>query len=423
MKKLDSKKIMTPNKQQLLLFNDLINWIFEYCPELKDYNSDLIFTDERINEIVSEKEDIAQIDIFFLGEQDFTSVNLIEFIDLIDQIKSIHVINNGFIQTQNNSYYIVSASDSKDNFILNENDNLQLHVKEKGILIDIVSESIIVGLAACKLEMYDENYWGTITSYQAINISYTNHQDRLNEVDELALLNSYLFEIADSLDIALFRTEIHLPEEYFYLEDDEQYKSLRELEPYNEGMKLFTSAVQIEDEELKFLNFYKVLEHFSPIAVNIEANELMRKKLDSPKSKFEDGDFIRSIFQLANSMRDRFNDEDLIKSAFITCVDFVGLFDELPISIQRKITGHLKVKKLEYGIDKQQITTASNIAAKVIYKTRNKVVHAKSNFIPDGEEIRSDEFAQLNRFMKFASSQAIRWYARQPNHFKQEIIN
>lgn len=271
--------------------------------------------------------------------------------------------------------------------------------------------------------MYDDNYWGTITPYQAINIFYQDNQYRLKDVDELALLNSYLFEIADTLNIALIHTDIHLPDEYEYIEDEEQHESLRELESYNEGMKLFTSAVQIEDEELKFLNFYKVLEHYSPIAVNIEANELMRKKLDSPKSKFEDGDFIRSIFQLANSMRDRFNDEDLIKSAFGTCVDFIGIYEELPISIQKKITGHLKLKKLEYGIDKQQISIASNIAAKIIYKTRNKVVHAKSNFIPDGEEIKSDEFAQLNQFMKFASSQAIRWYARQPNHLKQEIIN
>lgn len=414
---------MIPNKKQLLLFNDLINWIFKFCPDLEDYNSDLIFDEERINEIVTEEEDINEIDFFFLGEQNYTTVIFEEFIDLADQIKSLKIINNGFIQTKNHSFYIVSANDSRGDFILNENHNLQLHVKEKKISVDIVSESIIVGLAACNLAMYDDNYWGTITPYQAINISYEDHECRLNDMDELALLNSYLFEIADTLNIALIRTDIHLPEEYEYLEDEEQYESLRELEPFNEGMKLFTSAVQIEDEELKFLNFYKVLEHYSPIAVNIEANELMRKKLDSPKSKFEDGDFIRSIFQLANSMRDRFNDEDLIKSAFGTCVDFIGLYEELPLSIQKKITGHLKLKKLEYGIDRQQISIASNIAAKIIYKTRNKVVHAKSNFIPDGEEIKSDEFAQLNQFMKFANSQAIRWYARQPNHLKQEIIN
>lgn len=414
---------MTPNRKQLLLFNDLINWIFKFCPDLENYNSDLIFDEERINEIVTEEEDITEIDFFFLGEQNYTTVIFEEFIDLVDQIKSLMIINEGFIKTKNHSFYIVSANDSRGDFILNENHNLQLHVKEKKIFVDIVSESIIVGLAACNLAMYDDNYWGTITPYQAINISYEDHECRLNDMDELALLNSYLFEIADTLNIALIRTDIHLPEEYEYLEDEEQYESLRELEPFNEGMKLFTSAVQIEDEELKFLNFYKVLEHYSPIAVNIEANELMRKKLDSPKSKFEDGDFIRSIFQLANSMRDRFNDEDLIKSAFGTCVDFIGLYEELPLSIQKKITGHLKLKKLEYGIDRQQISIASNIAAKIIYKTRNKVVHAKSNFIPDGEEIKSDEFAQLNQFMKLASSQAIRWYARQPNHFKQEIIN
>lgn len=296
---------------------------------------------------------------------------------------------------------------------------------QKGkITLDVLNESFIVGLAASKLELYDDDYWGTAREYQSVQIVYEDEKEKFTDSDELELLNAYLFEIADSSNIALIRSEIHLPDEYHFRDDDEDdnYESLRELEPYNEGMRLFTSAVQIKDAELKFLNFYKVLEHFSPIAVNIEANELMRKKLDSPRGKFEDGDFIRSIFQLANSMRDRYNDEDLIKAAFNTCFDFVGLFDNLPDSIQKKINGHLKIKKMEYGIDKQQISTASNIAARIIYKTRNKVVHAKSNFVPDGEEINNEEFEKLNQFMKLASSQAIRWYSRQPNHLKQEII-
>ena len=187
-------------------------------------------------------------------------------------------------------------------------------------------------------------------------------------------------------------------------------------------MKLFVSAVQIEDPELKFLNFYKVLEHFSPIAVNIEANELMRKKLDAPKSSFEDGDYIRSIFELANSMRDRFNDEDLIKASFNTCFDLVGLFNKLPETIKKKIKKHIGASELTYSTDKQKITTASNIAGKIIYKTRNKVVHAKSNFTLTGDEVSPSEFTELNDFMKEASSQAVRWYSRQPNHLKLEII-
>lgn len=260
----------------------------------------------------------------------------------------------------------------------------------------------------------------------AIEVIYENKDKILTEIQELELINSFVFEVADSSGFALTFSEIRNPMDDYYDYEEEEEKSLsnklRELEPYNEGMKLFVSAIQIKDPELKFLNFYKVLEHFSPIAVNIEANELMRKKLDSPKSSFEDGDFIRSIFELANSMRDRFNDEDLIKASFSTCFDIVGLFDKLPESIKKKIKKHIGVPELSYSIDKQKITTASNIAAKIIYKTRNKVVHAKSNFKLTGEEISSSEYSQLNSFMKEASSQAIRWYTRQPNHLKLEKI-
>lgn len=199
-------------------------------------------------------------------------------------------------------------------------------------------------------------------------------------------------------------------------------KGLRGLEPYNEGMKLFVSAIQIRDPELKFLNFYKVLEYVAPIAVNSEANELMRKKLDAPKSKFEDGDFIRSIFDLANTMRDKFNDEDLIKATFNTCFDFIGLFEDIPNSLKKQIKNQLKLKELTYSTERQQITTACNMAGKVIYLTRNKVVHAKSNFAPTGHEIASEEMPELNNFMKEACSQAIRWYSRQPKHLRFDVI-
>jgi hypothetical protein len=121
-------------------------------------------------------------------------------------------------------------------------------------------------------------------------------------------------------------------------------------------------------------------------------------------------------------MRDRFNDEDLIKASFNTCFDIVALFNKLPESIKKKIKKHIKETELTYFTDKQKITTSSNIAGKIIYKTRNKVVHAKSNFNLTGEEIDSSEFNQLNEFMKEASSQAIRCYSRQPNHLKLEII-
>jgi hypothetical protein len=417
---------MKLNKEQLLKINEINNFIIDYCEYFEDNEEELIFSEERIEEIIDEEEDIETIDFGFPGEEEYTSIEPTELIAFESEIKSIKIINNGLIKTNLRSYYIVALTDSEDDYRLRTYHEIGMSSFD-GIKVNLVEQSIIVGLVATKLKEYDRNeYWGTANQYLALEVIYDSVDKKLNNSNELDLINSYIFEVADSSGFALNFSEIRNPIDDYYSYDEEEEENsssgLRELEPYNEGMNLFVSAVQIKDPELKFLNFYKVLEHFSPIAVNIEANELMRKKLDAPKSSFEDGDYIRSIFELANSMRDKFNDEDLIKASFNTCFDIVSLFKKLPESIKKKIRKHIGATELTYSTDKQKITTSCNIASKIIYKTRNKVVHAKSNFTLTGEEITSLEFDELNNFMKEASSQAIRWYSRQPNHLKLEII-
>lgn len=416
---------MKLNNEQLLLLNSVNRFIMEWCPYFADFEEDLIFSEERIREIIDEEEDIDSIRYDFPGVDDFTDMKIEDLLELSNEIRSIRIENNSIIRTELRSYHIVSATETDDDYIMREYFDFQIPSLE-GIKIVILNNSFIVGLAATKLEEYDREYWGTINQYLVIEITYDSKANVLETIEEQHLVNSCFFEIADSTGIALTSSEIRNLASDFEAQREEAEESisstLRALEPFNDGMKLFVSAVQVKDPELKFLNFYKVLEHFSPIAVNIEANELMRKKLDSPKSSFEKGDYIRSIFELANSMRDRFNDEDLIKAAINTCFDFIGLFDKLPESIKRLIKKNISTQEFNYSTDRQKVTTASNIAGRIIYKTRNKVVHAKSNFTLTGEEIGPAEMVQLNEFMKEASSQAIRWYSRLPEHLKLEII-
>jgi hypothetical protein len=415
---------MKLTEKQLRIINETNKFIIDWCEYFQDFEEDLIFSDERIKEII-EEEDVDDIGYDFPGVDNYTEIEPSIILELSKEIQTIKIENKSLIKTESRRYYIVRASDSTEDYFIREYHDVQMTSLE-GIEINLANESFIVGLAATKLEEYDKEYWGTINQYLVIEIIYKNKESVLDSEKEKDLLNSYIFEVADSAGIALNLSEIKNPVDEFEElreEAEENYThSLRELEPFNEGMKLFVSAIQIKDPELKFLNFYKVLEHFSPIAVNIEANELMRKKLDSPKSSFEDGDFIRSIFELANTMRDRFNDEDLIKASFNTCFDFIGLFKYLPESVKKKVRNHLGGQELNYSTEKQKVTTSNNIAAKIIYKTRNKVVHAKSNFTLTGDEINFKEMDQLNIFMKEASSQAIRWYTRQPKHMKLEII-
>lgn len=412
---------MIVTREQIEKIKKTIDFIIEKYEEFASDAEEIEI--KNIEELVDD--DFEMPSFSFPGEQDYTEISTETFLEIADEIPTIELINNSIVKTKHLRYYIVELADNFQQYAIRNYFDLKINVSDN-IEINFVSENFIVGLAATSTGEYDKDFHGTITPYDAIEIKYNNDANILSPDEELALVNSYIFEIADSTGIALIFSEIRNPvydfEDLREEVEENQVGKLRDIEGYNEGMKLFVSATQIQENELKFLNFYKILEHFAPIAVNIEANELMRKKLDAPKSQFESGDYIRSIFDLAKSMRAKFNDEDLIKSTFLNCFDFVGLFDNLPDSIKAKVKKQINERTIDYSIEKQKVTTAANMVGKIIYSTRNKVVHAKANYEITGNECNNADLSDLNKFMKEACSQTIRWYNRQPQHLKLTII-
>jgi hypothetical protein len=388
---------MIVNKEQIEKIKKAIDFIIGKYPEFADYAEEIEILEEDIEELVDLNYDMPGFS--FPGEHDTIEITTEEFLEIADEIPTIELINNSIVKTTHLRYYIVEPTDSNQQYVIRNFHNLKINVSEV-LDIDLVSENFIVGLAATGTGEYDSDDYGTVTPYDAIEIKYKTKGAILKPEEELELVKSYIFEIADSTGIALTFSEIRNPvHDYEDLQEDVEENNvskLREIEVYNEGMRLFVSAIQIQESELKFLNFYKILEHFAPIAVNIEANELMRKKLDAPRSQFENGDFIRSIFDLAKSMRAKFNDEDLIKSTFLNCFDFIGLFDNLPESIKTKVRKQIGEQKVDYSTEKQKITTAANMVGKIVYSTRNKVVHAKSNYEMTGNECSGTDLMTLN---------------------------
>lgn len=413
---------MKLNASQLGKINETLRFIIDWCDWFADQENDLLFSEERIREIGENEEDIPTIDLMFPGGYAPVEIDAEDFLELCDDIRDIQIVTPGFIKAGRSRYYIVDTAEAMKHRLWYANIGPTSY---NGITVGFGEDTHIVTLAAARLRAPTLNEGETVGGYLDVEVCYPNEIDFLPPEEERHLVESYLFEIADSAQIALSFDEIRDPMEEeadpAWIEGLEELE-LRTLEPYNDAMKLFLSAIQTKDPELKFLNFYKILEHFSPVAVNIDANDLMRKKLDAPKFKLEDGDYIRSIFDLANSMRDRCNDEDLIKASLNTCIDFVGLFEHLPESMRKDVLRQIKQTNLTYSTESQKVTTAINMLGKTIYKTRNQVVHAKSNFVPVGNEAAFSDLPALNRFMHMASSQAIRWYSRQPSHLRQDVI-
>lgn len=411
-------------KDEHSLFLQTLDYLEENYRYFKDGNSITIhgdFTNPNSPQIDS-------LSIIFPSEDGAYDIDFDQFIKLAPEILSIEVIDKSVIRTKNSSYYLVSPNDNYYEYILRNYYDLRI-VSEVGVELDLVFNSLIIGLAATELDEHDEDFWGTYSPYMSIKVTYSDGGKVLSPEQEVAMVSAYIFEVADITGIALKFSEISVPfYDYEDYDEEEEYldlaaKDRRYLQPYNEGMRLFVSAIQIQEAELKFLNFYKILEHFAPVVVNIEAHELMRNKLNVASSNFNDGDYLKSIFDLSKSIRSRFNDEELIKSTFGVCFNLIEHFEELPETIKLKVLQAIGQKQLTVSTEAVKIKIASNMVGKIIYNTRNKVVHAKSNFRASENICEGSELGDLNTFMKEICSKTIRWYNKLPQHQKLAIIN
>ena len=95
---------MKLNKEQLLKINEINNFIIDYCDYFAEYEEELIYSEERIKEIIEEEEDIETIDFNFPGEEEYTSIEPDVLIGFENEIRSIKIVNNGLIKITKSFY-------------------------------------------------------------------------------------------------------------------------------------------------------------------------------------------------------------------------------------------------------------------------------------------------------------------------------
>lgn len=375
--------------------------------------SDFDVPDEYYDEIGTEE-------VFSLLTPEGDGVDEIKYIDFIrifPEITSLKISNNEKISTSNRTYFIASTEDEYELYQLSLQE-IKVSLKN-GIEISFAYEDIVVGFAAIKSGEYNVDYRPPLAAYSAILIDYTNSSIRLSQQEELSLSKSFMFEIAFMTGISLHFSLMQAPEKDWSDDHDYDFDShIPLLETFNPGMEMFLSATAIREQELKYLNFYKILEHFGPIALKMEGFELMRKKLDLAPYHANDADFIQSVFELSNSIKSRYNDRELIEATIASSIDCIGIFNKLPVSIQKKLKSELKLREINYSVSSKDKKFLIRSLSRILYVTRNMVVHAKANFTRTGDECDLKDLEGLNLFLRFASAQTIKWYNRLPEQFR-----
>lgn len=279
---------------------------------------------------------------------------------------------------------------------------------DDGATVKLTRNSLLIGVYASKVGAYEKRVVGAVSGYLSVEVDFSKCVVPHSEDREAAIIEAYLFELVASHGVVFERSDFiyDAGETPTWATEAHDFK-LRPLEETNEGVRLFLAAARVSDPELRFFSFYKVLEHFAPIVLNIEVHDTLQKKLLTDQALSPNGEFIRDILRISKDYDQKKNDRDLIRGVLLKGIDLVSLSNLLPVALKRT---------LSYDTPSKEIEQFSKELAESICTTRHQVAHAKSHYESRGSECKQADLPALTVFLEKAAAEVIRWYNRLPSH-------
>lgn len=291
--------------------------------------------------------------------------------------------------------------------------------------IKFVKNPFYIGIAAVDQGIADDNYGITPCSrYVAAELEYVG-DCYYDKDEEIRVLKQFLHNVSVETGIPLKLGQFFFFDyDYYDIDEDDDSRNSsityrrEDLLFYTKAMDYFSKAIEIEDEEIRYLHFYKIIEYFSPIASKKGAYNMLNLRLDALRVKSRDQKYLESIFQLTRDYDTSLKDKELATTVLRECADSLELFDVLPQLIQQQIKKRLHLQKDILSLNPSEKEGIDKEIGQILYSTRNQIVHAKSNYRPTGYECNKDDMEQLNVFMKKLCQCLILWNNRQPAEYR-----
>lgn len=284
----------------------------------------------------------------------------------------------------------------------------------------IIENPVLIGLIASKEGIYNEDFGVSPCSmYIAVELRYKGDQ-RYSRKDEDELINRVLYHIAAKYDVAIEVGSFDYWEDITGEEKPEPYELHKDtLIPYSEAMEYYSNALRILDPDIQFHHLYKIIEHFSPVVSKKMAYEKLNQKLDTLSVVSRDYQYLDSLLELAKHYQTSLKDKELCKTVIIECVDIVPIFELLPEVVQKDIARRcsFKISELKSCTEAVLMKIKEDLGD-IIYATRNRIVHAKSNWGGSEKACPAEEMEDMNEFMKALTRCLIVWNGRQSKEFR-----
>lgn len=371
----------------------------------------------------------SDIEIEFPSEQERITYSISDFLKYTENIDSIVKVDNSTVRSSRIVQTIIEIND----YFLDFSSIISHVVENKDYSISLNYDPFLVGLIATGEGMFDNNYGITPCSlYKVVEIIY---KDEISEVDaskERKLVKEFLFYLSHIFNTPITIGEFITLDRYNIDEDidfEEETTNNRKVEvinipsdnllSYSNLMDMHVEAMSIGNMEIKFLYYYKIIEHCSPIVSKMKAYELLNRKLDLlPYNR--DYKYLDSIFELTREHDISLRDSELVYNVLLECIDIIQLYEFLPSNVKKDLSKKYQYKNenIKYDLDKFKQNQIKQGISNLLYATRNSIVHAKSNYTLTGEECKTDDLEELNNFISKLCYCLIAWNNRQPEMFK-----
>lgn len=388
------------------------------------------YFEEDESEIPDEFED-ENIVLNFPQDYDGVSYRSEEFLNYMSDIESLVEVDKTTVRTNHIRQTIISSR--YQGWDMFESRLRSFSFDGDFYTVNIVSNPFLVGLINAKNGNCDQDYGVyCCLEYTALELKYSDER-RLSKEEEDQQLERITFFLTKVLGCAVYISEvIDINSKYDYysvvenVEDEENDDSsdtivkVTDLMAYNPMMKLYKQALAAEDEEIKFLQYYKIIEYISPIVAKLSAYDKLNKRLDFLATSCRNHEYLDSIFSITRKYDQDLKDDYLAISVIQTCVDILPLWQFVPERLRKQIRKNLSLKRdgLDDTISDEQLASLQKQIARMLYATRNSIVHAKSNYEPNGYELEDDELEDGNKMMDMITMSIIQWNERQPESYK-----
>ena len=388
------------------------------------------YFEEDESEIPDEFED-ENIVLTFPQDYDGVSYSSEEFLNYMSDIESLVEVDKTTVRTNHIRQTIISSR--YQGWDMFEARLRSFSFDGDFYTVNIVSNPFLVGLINAKNGNCNQDYGVyCCLEYTALELKYSGER-RLSKEEEDQQLERITFFLTKVLGCAVYISEvIDINSKYDYysvvenFEDEENDDSsdtivkVTDLMAYNPMMKLYKQALAAEDEEIKFLQYYKIIEYISPIVAKLSAYDKLNKRLDFLATSCRNHEYLDSIFSITRKYDQDLKDDYLAISVIQTCVDILPLWQFVPERLRKRIRKNLSLKRdgLDDTISDEQLASLQKQIARMLYATRNSIVHAKSNYEPNGYELEDDELEDGNKMMDMITMSIIQWNERQPESYK-----